>query len=93
MAKAYYSNLFPQSADHIWNVIRDFNNYPVCVDGAGDSYIEAGKSGDAAGAVCTVMYQGKNIRQKLLPYPISAARRATNSVANLRCRSSTIARA
>jgi hypothetical protein len=48
----------PQPADHIWNVIRDFNNYPVWVDGAGDSHIEAGKSGDAAGAVRNVMYQG-----------------------------------
>jgi hypothetical protein len=26
MAKSYYSNVFPQSADHIWSVIRDFNN-------------------------------------------------------------------
>ena len=66
MAKAYYSNVFPQSADHIWSFIRDFNNYPVWVDGAGESHIEAGKSGDAVGAVRNVMYQGKNIRQKLL---------------------------
>jgi hypothetical protein len=40
--KAYYSNVFPQSADHIWSVIRDFNNYPVWVDGAGESHIEEG---------------------------------------------------
>jgi hypothetical protein len=66
MAKAYYSNVFSQSADHIWNVIRDFNNYPVWVDGAGESHIEEGKSGDAAGAVRNVIYQGKNIRQTLL---------------------------
>jgi hypothetical protein len=66
MAKAYYSNVFPQSADHIWSVIRDFNSYPVWVDGAGESHIEDGKSGDTAGAVRNVMYQGKNIRQKLL---------------------------
>ena len=37
MAKAYYSTVFAQSADDIWNAIRDFNNYPVWVDGAGES--------------------------------------------------------
>ena len=47
MAKAYYSNVFPQAADHRWSIIRDFNNYPVWVDGAGESHIEEGKSGDA----------------------------------------------
>jgi hypothetical protein len=66
MAKAYYSNVFPQSADQIWSVIRDFNNYPVWVDGTGESHIEGGKSGDAAGAIRNVMYQGRNIRQTLL---------------------------
>ena len=35
MAKSYYSTVFDQSADAVWNVIRDFNNYPVWVDGAG----------------------------------------------------------
>ena len=33
---------------------------------AGESEIEAGKSGDAVGAVRNVLYQGKRIRQKLL---------------------------
>ena len=27
MAKSYYSTVFDQSADAVWNVIRDFNNY------------------------------------------------------------------
>ena len=66
MARSYYSKIFEQSADEIWNVIRDFNNYPVWVDGAGESEIEAGKPGDAVGAVRNVLYQGKRIRQKLL---------------------------
>ncbi len=66
MAKAYYSTMFPQSADDIWNVIRDFNNYPVWVDGAGESEIEGGKSGEAVGGVRSVLYQGKRIRQTLL---------------------------
>jgi hypothetical protein len=47
-------------------VIRDFSNYSVWVDGAGESHMESGKTGDAAGAVRNVMYQGKNIRQRLL---------------------------
>lgn len=66
MAKAYYSTVFAQSADHVWGVIRDFNNYPVWVDGAGESAIEDGKSGDAVGAVRHVIYQGRHIRQRLV---------------------------
>lgn len=66
MPKAYYGTTFEQPADAVWNVIRDFNNYPVWVDGAGESHIEEGKSSDAVGAVRNVLYNGKRIRQKLL---------------------------
>jgi hypothetical protein len=66
MARSYYSTIFEQSADEIWTIIRDFNSYPVWVDDAGESKIEAGKPGDAVGAVRNVLYQGKRIRQKLL---------------------------
>jgi polyketide cyclase/dehydrase/lipid transport protein len=66
MAKAYYSTVFDHSADAVWNTIRDFNNYPVWVDGAGESTIEDGKSGDAVGAVRNVLYQDNRIRQRLL---------------------------
>ena len=66
MAKSYYSTVFGQSADDVWRVIRDFNNYPVWVDGAGESEIEGGKSGDAVGAVRNVLYNGTRRRQKLL---------------------------
>jgi hypothetical protein len=66
MAQAYYSTVFTQSADDVWSVIRDFNNYPVWVDGSGESQIEEGRSGDAVGAVRNVLYQGRRIRQKLL---------------------------
>jgi hypothetical protein len=66
MSKSYYSTIFEQSADEVWNVIRDFNNYSVWVDGAGESEIEAGKSGDSVAAVRSVLYNGKRIRQKLL---------------------------
>jgi len=66
MAKSYYSTVFDHSADAVWNAIRDFNNYPVWVDGAGESTIEDGKSGDAVGAIRNVLYQGNRIRQRLL---------------------------
>ncbi len=66
MAKSYYSTVFEQSADEVWRVIRDFNNYPVWVDGAGESEIEDGKPGDAVGAVRNVLYNGGRRRQKLL---------------------------
>jgi hypothetical protein len=66
MAKSYYSTIFEYSADEIWNVIRDFNNYPVWVDGAGESEIKLGKSGDTVGAVRCVLYGGRHIRQQLL---------------------------
>ena len=66
MAKSYYSTVFAQPADTVWSVIRDFNNYPVWVDGAGESEIEAGKSGDTVGAIRNVLYNGNRRRQKLL---------------------------
>jgi len=66
MAKAYYSTVFEARADDVWSIVRDFNNYPVWVDGAGESMIEAGKSGDTIGAVRKVFYQGRSIRQRLL---------------------------
>ena len=63
MARAYYSTVFEHPAPDIWKIIRDFNNYPVWVEGAGESRIEDGKSGDTIGAV---LYQGREIRQRLL---------------------------
>ena len=66
MAKAYYSTIFAQPADAVWSVIRDFNNYPVWVDGVGESVIEDGRAGDAVGAVRNVLYKGAHRRQKLL---------------------------
>jgi hypothetical protein len=74
MAKSYYSTVFEQSADAVWNVIRDFNNYPVWVDGAGQSPIEDGKSGDAVGAIRDVLYKGMRRRRRLLA--LSDAERA-----------------
>ncbi len=66
MAMAYYSTVFRQPAQEIWEIIRDFNNYPVWVGGADESRIEHDKSGDAVGAVRNVLYRGRQIRQRLL---------------------------
>ena len=66
MTTAYYSTIFRQSAPEIWKIVRDFNNYPVWVEGSGESRIEDGKSGDTVGAVRNVHYQGREIRQRLL---------------------------
>lgn len=66
MAQAYYSTVFQQPAAGVWEIVRDFNNYPVWVGGAGESRIEEGKSGDTVGAVRNVLYQERRIRQRLL---------------------------
>ena len=66
MTSAYYSTIFAAPAAEVWKIVRDFNNYPVWVDGAGDSEIEDGKTGDTVGAVRSVHYNGRHIRQRLL---------------------------
>jgi hypothetical protein len=66
MAQAYYSTVFDKPAANVWETVRDFNNYPVWVDGAGESRIEDGKSGDTVGAIRNVLYQERQIRQRLL---------------------------
>ena len=66
MTKAYYSTVFERPAPLVWEIVRDFNNYPIWVGGAGESRIEDGKSGDTVGAVRGVLYRGRHLRQRLL---------------------------
>ena len=66
MATAYYSTVFQEPAASVWKIIRDFNNYAVWVGGVSKSAIEEGKSGDAVGAIRSVHYKGRLIRQRLL---------------------------
>jgi hypothetical protein len=68
MAKAYYSTVLDRPAQDVWEIIRDFNNYPVWVGGAGESQIEDGKTGMTVGAIRNVLYQGHRIRQRLLAH-------------------------
>jgi hypothetical protein len=37
MNKVYYSTVIDQPADRVWSVIRDFNSYPVWVEGINES--------------------------------------------------------
>ena len=51
MNKVYYSIVIDHPAERVWSIIRDFNSYPVWVEGIEESHIEEGKSGDAVGAI------------------------------------------
>jgi hypothetical protein len=68
MARSYYSTVLQQTADQVWAVVRDFNNYTVWIPDATESHIEDGKSGDAVGAVRDVRVGDHRIRQRLLAH-------------------------
>ncbi len=65
MTTAYYSAVLDHSIDKVWAMIRDFNNYPVYIDGVTESEIEDDKRGDEVGAVRRFKYDGNWIRQEL----------------------------
>ena len=66
MVTAYYSSVLDHPADSVWSLIRDFNNYPVYIDGVSESVIEDDKRGDEVGAVRRFNYGGNWIRQRLV---------------------------
>jgi hypothetical protein len=68
MPKVYYSTVIDQTADRVWSIIRDFNSYPVWVEGIAESHIEAGKSGDSVGAIRNFSNGDARIRQRLLAH-------------------------
>ncbi len=68
MNKVYYSTVIDHPADRVWSVIRDFNSYPVWVEGIDESHIEDGKAGDAVGAVRNFCAGDTRIRQRLLAH-------------------------
>src|SRR5215469_5435132 len=68
MNKVYYSTVIDHPADQVWSVIRDFNSYPVWVEGIEESHIEEGKSGDAVGAIRNFSSGDTRIRQRLLAH-------------------------
>lgn len=65
MTTAYYSTVLNHPVDKVWAMIRDFNNYPVYIDGVTESEIEDDRRGDELGAVRRFNYGGNWIRQKL----------------------------
>jgi hypothetical protein len=66
--KVYYSTVIDQPADRVWSVIRDFNSYPVWVEGIIESHIEENKAGDAVGAIRNFSAGDTRIRQRLLAH-------------------------
>ena len=65
MTTAYYSTVLDHPVDKVWAMIRDFNNYPVYIDGVTESMIEDDRRGDEVGAVRRFNYGGHWIRQRL----------------------------
>lgn len=65
MVTAYYSTVLGHPLDDVWFLIRDFNNYPVYIDGVTKSAIEDGRRGDEIGAVRRFLYGDTWIRQRL----------------------------
>ncbi len=65
MTAAYYSTVLDHPVETVWSLIRDFNNYPVYIDGVTESVIEDDGRGDEVGAVRCFHYGGNRIRQRL----------------------------
>jgi hypothetical protein len=63
--RAYFSSVFDQSAEEVWSLVRDFNNYPRYIEGVTESVIEDGKSGDEVGAVRRFRLGDIWLRQRL----------------------------
>jgi uncharacterized membrane protein len=68
MRTVFYSTVFEQTADAVWNVIRDFNSYPVWIASVTESQIENDRSGDSVGAIRKFVECGPQIRQRLLAH-------------------------
>jgi len=65
MTKAYYSTVLNHPLETVWDLIRDFNNYPAYIDGVTESVIEDDKAGDEVGAIRRFCYLGNWIKQRL----------------------------
>lgn len=63
--KAYYSSVSDHPANEAWDLVRDFNNYPLYIEGVTESAIEDDKRGDEVGAVRRFLYGETWIRQRL----------------------------
>jgi len=64
-ARSYGSTVLDHSAESVWGMVGDFDNYPDYITGVTESHIEDDKAGDEVGAVRRVVYYGEEIRQEM----------------------------
>jgi hypothetical protein len=65
MTQAYYTAVLDHPLKTVWDLIRDFNNYPAYIEGVSESVIEDDRRGDEVGAVRRFCYRGNWVRQRL----------------------------
>ncbi len=65
---ACYSVIVDRPAADVWDVVRDFNSYPIWVNGVDESHIEEDLSGTAVGAVGNFALGGARRRQRLVAH-------------------------
>lgn len=67
-SSARYSVVLEQSVREVWDIVRDFNSYPIWVNGVDESHIEEGIPGTAVGGVRSFSMGGVRTRQRLLAH-------------------------
>ena len=65
MLTTCFSTVIDHRLAAAWSLVRDFNNYPVYIEGVTESVIEDGRAGDEVGAVRRFCYGGMWLRQRL----------------------------
>lgn len=65
MSHATRSAVVEGPITEMWELVRDFDNYPKYIEGVTESHIEDGRPGDAVGAVRVFVYGDATIRQRL----------------------------
>jgi len=56
------------AADRVWDVVRDFNSYPIWVNGVEESHIEDGQPGTAVGVIRNFRMGTARTRQRLVAH-------------------------
>jgi hypothetical protein len=63
-----YSTVLDHPVDQVWDVVRDFNSYPIWVNGVDESHIEGDLPGTAVGCVRDFSMGASRTRQRLLAH-------------------------
>lgn len=66
--RAHHSVLFEHPAARVSDVVRDFNSYPMGVNGVEKSHLEEGQAGTTVGCVRNFSVGGFRTRQRLLAH-------------------------